>query len=73
VALVDFCAVSNAKIPINGRAFGVCRVEIALQAIFGDFKREAQQTPGSLWRLWIFAPSVTQKSRLMGVLLEFAG
>jgi hypothetical protein len=26
--------------------FGVCRVKIALQAIFQGFMREAQQTPG---------------------------
>jgi hypothetical protein len=46
---VDFCAISNAKIPIirPARTFGsmaVCREKIALQTIFRDFMREAQQT-----------------------------
>jgi hypothetical protein len=34
VALVDFCATSNAKIPIIGAAFGVCKVK---NRLIGDF------------------------------------
>jgi hypothetical protein len=31
---VDFCAINNAKIPIIGAAFGVCRVK---NRLIGDF------------------------------------
>jgi hypothetical protein len=46
VALVDFCAANNAKIPIirPARTFdsmAVCRVKSSLQPLFGDFMREA--------------------------------
>jgi hypothetical protein len=36
VVLVDFCTTSTAKIPINRRALGVCKVKNRLQ---GDFWR----------------------------------
>jgi TolB-like protein len=41
---VDFCATNNAKIPIIRHPYAVCGVKIALQSIFWDFMREAQQT-----------------------------
>jgi hypothetical protein len=43
---VDFCATNNAKIPIIGAAFGVCRVK---NRLIGDFlfTCEAQQTPNA--------------------------
>jgi hypothetical protein len=46
VALVDFCATGNAKIPINGYAFGVCKVKNRLAGDFWEFTRKAQQTSG---------------------------
>jgi hypothetical protein len=42
---VDFCVINDAKIPIFGAALGVCRVKNRLIGDFGDFMREAQQTP----------------------------
>jgi hypothetical protein len=42
---VDFCATNNAKIPIIGVAFGVCRVKNRLIGDFWGFTREAQQIP----------------------------
>jgi hypothetical protein len=37
VALVDFCAISNAKIPIIGAAFGVCGGKNRLAVGFSRF------------------------------------
>jgi hypothetical protein len=39
-----FPALCAVKTTINGHPYAVCRVKIALQAIFGGFMREAQQT-----------------------------
>jgi hypothetical protein len=41
---VDFCVTCAAKIPIIRHPYAVCKVKIALQAIFWGFMREAQQT-----------------------------
>jgi hypothetical protein len=45
---VDFCAISNAKIPIIRPALAVCRVKKRLAVAFWDFMREAQQTARGL-------------------------
>jgi hypothetical protein len=47
--------------------------KIHVREFLYGFMRKAQQTPSSLSHLWIFAPPVAQKSRLSGVLSEFAG
>jgi hypothetical protein len=49
VALVDFCTIGNAKIPIIRPALAACRVKNHLTGDFWDFMREAQQTAKDMW------------------------
>jgi hypothetical protein len=44
VALVDFCATANVKIPINGHVFGVCGgIKNRLAGDFWGFARKGQK------------------------------
>jgi hypothetical protein len=40
---------------------------------FSNLRPNLDESSSSLLHLWIFAPSVTQKSRLSGLLWQFAG
>jgi hypothetical protein len=53
VALVDFCATNNAKIPIIGAVFGVYRAKNRLKAGFGNLCAKRNKLPAA-YRMWTF-------------------